>query len=614
MSIRIDDALLQQVRDRNNIVQVVGDYVSLRKAGSSYKGLCPFHNERTPSFHVHEDRQFFYCFGCQTGGDVITFVREHHGYGFVEAVRHLAERAGITLPEGPAAGGDRPSGVGGFKRRKQKESLFAINRAAQEFFQETLQGLQGDPCRAYVRERRLNGETVKRFGLGFAPDAWEALSRHLAAAGFSVKLAETAGLVAPRKSGSGHYDRFRNRLVFPIRNLAGETIAFGGRALPSPEEDGDRKPAKYINSPETPVYDKGRTLFGLHEARRAIRQVGEAVVVEGNVDVLMLSQAGIEHVVAPMGTALTPEQCQRLRRMAERVVLLYDGDSAGRAAALKAVPAAMAEGMRVSVATLPDGEDPDSFVAERGADALREVMAAATPGWDYVVEHALEELRFDEDPRAAAPRAVDRLAPVLRGIDDRRERLLRQRGLAQRLGLDERTLADFLRQADFRRRGPTAPGPTGPVPAPPPRPAEPPPPNAEIQLLVLVLLHPDARLLYMARDLRRTVTSERVRDAIERLLPEGDGEPRHVDPAAFIGDIEDPELKGPIVERLREPVVEDWKASFENVVGILTDRRLRRDSGSMRRRVSDATDEEEQLRAIRELRALAAKREQIKGS
>lgn len=590
VTLRFDDTLLQEIRDRNSLVQVVGDYVSLRKAGNNYVGLCPFHSERSPSFSVNEQRQFFYCFGCQTGGDVIAFVRELHGYSFIEAVRHLADRVGIAMPEAPKGGG---AGVGAGERkpkvdRGSKDAYFAVGRAAREYFTETLQGLRGSSAREYIRERGISAETATTFALGLAPDGWDGLSQHLASDGFDPRLAESAGLVAPRREGGGYYDRFRSRLMFPIRNLAGEIVAFGGRILPGFEQAGDDKVAKYINSPETPVYTKGKALFGLYEARRALRQTGYAVVVEGNVDVLMVSQAGIAHVVAPMGTALTPEQCQLIRRFVPRVVLLYDGDNAGRAAAKKGVPIALAEGLQVAVVTLPDGQDPDTFVRTQGVDALTTLIDRAVPGWDFLVEGTIEALNVRQDRRAGAPRAVDQLAPVLDGIPDRRERLLYQRSLAGALGLTDGDLEDFLRDARSRQR----PGP-GPESSSPParstRPSSPPPPWRELKLLMLLMEAAETRPVAQGRDVARLLTHPGVREALELLWNLDDEQPGV--PAAVVASaVTDLALKTQLFETLaRSHEHADPRRELDDLILLLEKDQIKRERTAASHPVIDAS-------------------------
>ena len=559
MATTFDDSLMSEIRSRNNIVQVVGDYVSLKKAGGSYKGLCPFHGEKTPSFTVQESRQFFYCFGCQTGGDVISFVMEMHGYAFPEAVRHLADRVSITLPEsrpqrtdGPYPGAGRRDGPGPGERRarskREKTPYYAVGATAQSFFTDALNAMQGAGCRDYIHGRGLEAETVARFGLGYAPDRWDGLAEHLRSERQDVTTAQALGLIAPRKTGDGHYDRFRHRLTFPIRGLGGDVIGFGGRALEGSRLDTnpDQKPAKYINSPDSPVYSKGAALYGLYEARQAMRSEGRVVVVEGNIDVLMVAQAGLNAVVAPMGTALTPEQCRLIRRFVSKAVLVYDGDGAGRAAGRKGAEMCLAEGLQTSVVTLPDGEDPDSYVATNGPQALRRLVDEATPAWTFLVERAMTETAYDRDPSAATPRIVDALISVADSLPDRRERELRLRSLGEKLRLDDHTMASFISEARSKQRPAFNPReePSHKVVQ-----AAPPPPERELRLLQLMLITPECRLLFRGRDAGELVTSPTALGAMESLadMAEDDLE---VTPSAFVSNVADPTLRALLAEAL----------------------------------------------------------------
>ncbi|MCB9732967.1 MAG: DNA primase [Deltaproteobacteria bacterium] len=562
---------MAEVRERTSIVAVVSDYVTLRKAGhASFKGLCPFHSEKSPSFHVHEDRQFFYCFGCQTGGDAITFLREINGYSFVEALKHLADRAGIALPEPDRRGGPQRGG-GPRAPRVQKETrdaFYEVGKLAQRYFAETLVTMEGSGCRDYLRGRGITKPAIERFGLGFAPDRWDGLLGTLKDDRADLRVAEALGLIVPRDGRDGHYDRFRNRLMFPIRSIAGEVIAFGGRTL-STEKD----VAKYVNSPDSPVYQKGDTLFGLYEARQAIRKESVAIVVEGNLDLVRLHQEGIENTIAPMGTALTEAQCRLIHRFAARVVLLYDGDNAGRAAAEKALPLALAEGLHVTVATLPDGEDPDSFIGSRGVDGLREVIANATPGFEHLVIHCVLPRLGARPGKKGAALAAREVAPVLDLIRDPAERALYQRQLGEILGLDELDLVRLL--GDGSRRGASVSA----TPSPPTTPAAPstPPPPRELKLLMLLLIAPAATSLYVAHDIGELVTHRGVRDAADRwaALQEEDSD---ADIGSFAASIDDPSLREEVFKNVaRVPVIADWAPDFDTITtGLRQDAHQRR--------------------------------------
>jgi len=554
----IDDALLREIRERTNIVTIIGDYVSLRKAGRSYKGLCPFHNERTPSFTVHEDRQFFYCFGCQTGGDAIRFLQELNGYSFFESVKALADRAGIDIPEPPPRGsGDRPSFNKPRVSRSEKDACYAMGQAAQRFFADSLRSTEGFAAAEYLRGRGINSESVTRFGLGFAPDRWDGLESFFKNLDENLELAQRLGLLAPRKSGEGTYDRFRNRVMFPIRSVAGDVIAFSGRDL-----SGDKETAKYINSPETPVYVKGDQLFGLHEARQAMRQSGRAVLVEGNVDLVRLSQEGLEETVAPLGTALTETQGRLLKRFVGLAILCYDGDKAGRAATLKAIEVCLHIGLQARVVALPDGDDPDTFVGREGIEALRRLVDEATPAWTYLVDAIIAETDALRDPGGPI-RAIDSIAPILSGISDRRERVLYERSLADQLGLDAPTLQSFLRQTQrkiFQPKGQeaaavaqVAPRRHGAIPI------------RELNLLVLLLACPESCALFSAHDVGSNLSDAEVGRVAERWVRAFEDEDG-IDVASFVSTVDDPHLRHALFSQLSErPEVKEWKAAFEQL-------------------------------------------------
>jgi DNA primase len=557
----VDDAFIAEIRGRNDIVSVVGDYVSLKKAGTHFKGLCPFHGEKTPSFTVHPDRGFFYCFGCQAGGDVISFVRELNGYSFIEAIRHLAERSGMQVPErsftatrraGSHADGrpQRPPKVA----RELKDALYHAGGVAQRFFADTLQTMEGTGCRDYLRTRGVTGETIERFGLGYAPDRWDGLLVTLKDADVGREHSELLGLVMPKKSGEGHYDRFRNRLMFPIRSIAGEVIAFGGRTLST-----DKEVAKYVNSPETPIYTKGDVLFGIHEARASMRKAQSAVIVEGNIDLLKLAQEGITNVVAPMGTALTEAQCRLLKRFVPSVVTIYDGDIAGRAAAEKAIAMALANGLQINVATLPMGEDPDTFVENHGVDELRGLITKAVSGWDYLLDTVVRETDAFTSPQGKY-RAAKQLAPVIASVPDAQARAIYVRQLAHDLGLDERDLVPLLR--DGRRqttRGPEPPSPRTKTHAPPP-------PTTELEIVRLMMLAPELSALYMAHDVGAMLTHPGIQAVAEAWTTtwETSGS---VDVASFIAGLEDPSIKDRLFRSVANaPPILDAPGAFQHLV------------------------------------------------
>jgi len=423
----IRDEAIRTVRERASLSEVISDVVALRRRGRSAVGLCPFHAEKTPSFTVSEERGFFHCFGCGEHGDVFAFVMKTQSLTFPEAVRRVADRFGVPLPE--EAG----------EPARRREPLTAANAAAAAFFQSELRGPGGGRARAYLRERGLSEEVIERFGLGWAPGAGEALARHLRARGVPLEDAFTAGLIMRRDrpdGAAGVLDRFRERVMFPITDTSGKVIAFGGRILPGRPASGD-PPPKYLNSAESPVFRKGHTLYGLALARDAIRKADRAIVVEGYLDVIALAQAGLGEVVAPLGTALTAEQLRLLRRFTETIIACFDGDLAGRRAAARSFPVFLEAGLWGRGAFLPAGEDPDTFVRAQGRAGLEGVLAAAEPLVEAFVGELAGPKRDAVGRHAEAAREVARL---LKRVREPHEFDVLARLAAQRLGVREETL------------------------------------------------------------------------------------------------------------------------------------------------------------------------------
>jgi len=367
-------SFIDDLRAQADIVQVIQEYVPLKRAGASYKGLCPFHAEKTPSFHVNRDKGFFHCFGCGVGGDVFRFLELHQKIGFTDAVRQLAQRFGLTLPqmEGSAeASADAAV----------RESLLKLHELAATRFQEQLAGPPGARARQQLRDRGIGADTVSKLGLGYALPARESLKAWLLQQGFELPLLVRSGLIVERETGQT-VDRFRDRLMIPICRDTGSVVAFGGRATAP-----DQQP-KYLNSPETPIYSKGRTLYGLNLTRQEIRRLGYAVLVEGYFDFAQVLQAGIQTGVAACGTALTPQQAHLLRRFTTKVVLSYDPDAAGQGAAARSSQLLVAEGFQVNVALLPTGDDPDAFIRRHGGPAYVDRLRGSQPYLDYLLDRA----------------------------------------------------------------------------------------------------------------------------------------------------------------------------------------------------------------------------------
>jgi DNA primase len=374
---------IDDLKQQADIVVVIQDYVSLKKTGATYKGLCPFHGEKTPSFHVTRDKGFFHCFGCGVGGDVFKFLELHEKIGFADAVKLLAQRFGMALPEMEQNDEQRANSA-------ERETLLKVHESAAAWFRQQLVSNAGARIRRQIEGRGITDATRDALGLGFAPAAREGLKAALLKEGFSQGVLLRAGLVVQREDGSV-IDRFRNRLMIPICRDTGSVIAFGGRAV-----DADQQP-KYLNSPETPIYSKGRTLYGLHLSKNAIRQRKFALIVEGYFDFAQVYQGGFEGVVASCGTALTPQQAQQLRRFTSKVVLSFDPDTAGQGAAAKSCEMLVAEGFAVNVALLPAGDDPDTFVRKHGHQGYAERLEHSTPYLEYLLDRAAANHNLNTD-------------------------------------------------------------------------------------------------------------------------------------------------------------------------------------------------------------------------
>jgi DNA primase len=421
--------LIDKIRESNDIVDLITEYVPLKKRGKNYVGLCPFHPEKKPSFSVSPDKQIYYCFGCGQGGNVITFLMSHEKLGFTEAIRTLAKRAGITLPRKP------------MDRGKQEiyDKLYFANQIAHQYFQNCLNHkTMGKRVRDYLEARGLKQETVESFGIGYAPPGWEGLLRFAKSKGVDLRILNSAGLVVESEKKEGYYDRFRDRLIFPISNLSSRIIGFGGRVLKEEDEP------KYLNSPETSIYQKGKLLYGLNLSKEIIRENNSAVVVEGYMDLISLYQAGMKNVVASSGTAFTSDQARLLSRYADKVFLLFDSDSAGRKAALRSVDSLFDAGLDVLVMDLPSGEDPDSFVKKNGVKSILEKEKEAKSFIDFKVESIGE--KFSKLSIPEQEKVISEFTQTGQNIRDPVRRGLFLTKVAQKLEIDEKILLNSIKK------------------------------------------------------------------------------------------------------------------------------------------------------------------------
>ena len=421
----ISEETIQRVTAANDIVEVIGSYFPLKRAGTSFRALCPFHREKSPSFHVNPARQSFHCFGCGAGGGVLRFVMDYEHVDFPSSVRRLAQRAGVPVIEDAGSEDDE-------KQRGMRQRLLALHaEAAAWFHRNLLKSSEGAVARDYLKARAINAEIAKSWQLGFAPDSWDALLVFLQGKKFTGEEIARSGLASSRdeeESGGNLYSRFRNRVMFPIRNDYGEVIAFSGRVL-----DPEAKTAKYVNSPETPLFTKGRVLYGLDKTKRDLIEKNAAIVCEGQIDLISAYEAGVRHVIAPQGTAFTGDQARLLRRFVETVLLCFDSDKAGQQATARSLPALLAQGLAVKVVQLPAGQDPDSLIRREGPGAFLELVASAKDFFDHALDQS-EKMGVLDDP-AGKSRLVQQLGPMLALVQDAalRESLLGR--LASRLAL-----------------------------------------------------------------------------------------------------------------------------------------------------------------------------------
>ena len=583
----IPDDVVDEVRARADIVEVIGEHVALKRAGKEFKARCPFHEERTPSFYVVPSKGFYKCFGCGESGDVFTFLMKRMGLSFLDAVRLVAERAGVEIREVSRQGGEDPY-----------RHFHEANSFAQEFFEKSLwEGKTGKDARAYLQGRGIGREAAERFGLGYAPDAWRALREGSAVHGIDDAVLLEVGLLIQREEKKEPYDRFRNRVIFPIESTSGRTLAFGGRVLGK----GLKGMPKYLNSPESPVYHKGKVLYGLSWAKNAIRREEGALVVEGYMDAVSLAATGIENVVAPLGTSMTEDQARLLTRYCSRVFLLFDSDPAGLKATFRAGDVLLAAGLHPAVVTLPPGEDPDTIIQKEGPEGIREYLSQAVDVLDRKFQILEERDYFSSIERTRG--AVDRLLPTLRAAKDPALRDIYVAKVAERTGVRRETLDAELEKRD-----------TGAPVRPRARTGSALPPTGARQP---VELGAERKLLLLLVQFRDYVDL-----AAERLGPEEFSDPAFR--AVFQALVEDPELArstpgmDPVVaERLEELLGDPERLSeasrvFEDTVGQIKEGQLGARADRLRADMTSETDPSKQQIIAQELEEIARLRREMK--
>ena len=609
---RIPEDVLQRIRDATDIVDLVSEHVQLVKKGRNYSGLCPFHDEKTPSFSVDPDRQFYHCFGCGVGGNVFKFVQEIDRVTFIEAVKFLAERTGVALPErsGPAREDDVAA-----------DELYRANDLAQKYFHHLLLNDDaGATARTYLQTRGLTNETIERFGLGYAPSGWDALLKVAGRRGLNPQILERAGLALPRSTGSGHYDRFRDRITFPIANISNRTIAFGARALQPDQEP------KYLNSPETPIYHKGRVLYGLSDTKDAIRSQGTVLVVEGYMDLISLAQAGIQHVVATCGTALTEDHCRLLDPYAQELVLLFDNDTAGFRAGRRGLAELLGttlaglaslkkgSGLKLVVVSLPPGHDPDSFVQKHGPDALINQAKNAQPLLNFYLDQLAQQHDLSSiEGRIRAVETfksliIDKLALKGSHIEKNRDKVVRDellKKVAPYLGVDEQALRHEL-EASVNRR-PTS----RKVPAEPSPTAVPDPPRHELEFMGLLLNFPQLIPETVREFAPDTLTDARTQ-TLCRTLFDHHAHGKAIDLGMIISELEDDALARLVAQCAAQGFDEEQvERQWRDYLLYFQKNALQKRIDNARQALATASDDSEIARISAELVALNQERQAV---
>jgi len=435
----IPEGKISEIKHTADIVDVVSDVVVLKKSGRNFIGLCPFHSEKTPSFTVSPEKHIFHCFGCGEGGSVFAFLMKHEGLSFPEAVRTLGKRYGIEIPEQSMSPEQR-------REISEKEKLYEVHRQTVVFYKSQLyQKATDKKGRDYLKERRISREILDDFDIGYAPKGWDHLSRFFMNKKIALNLVAKSGLIIPRKNTNGFYDRFRERIVFPIFNPSGNAIAFGGRAI-------DDSLPKYLNSPDTPIFNKRRSLYGLHKAKKKCRETDTVVIVEGYFDLLALHQHGIQNTVATLGTSLTPEHVQVLRGFvgkSGKAVLVFDSDTAGIKAARRSIEVFGKGYVDAQILILPEGHDPDSYIFEYGAEAFKKAARNALSIFPYLIESAIEKHGLSIEGKI---HIIADLSASLASISDKMERSLYLKFMSERIEVEESALLEKVRQALDRQK------------------------------------------------------------------------------------------------------------------------------------------------------------------
>jgi DNA primase len=529
----------EEIKRAADIVQVIGQFVQLKKAGKNFIGLCPFHAEKDPSFTVSSDRQMFHCFGCKKGGDIFAFWMEYHGLTFPEALKDLAERYNVQITEKFSASEEK-------KKSDLRETLLKINEAAALYFQQALsKAATGNPAADYLKKRAISKEIISEFRLGYAPDKWHGITDYLKEHKIDLEKGVQAGLIIPKKGG-GYYDRFRGRVIFPILNLRGQVVGFGGRVL-------DDSLPKYLNTPETPVFHKGEFPYGLNASFKAIRQKGIAVIVEGYMDLLALRRHGLDEVVATLGTALTDQHIRKIKGYAKEAVVVFDSDEAGRNAALRSLPLFLNEGLPAKAVVLPNGHDPDSFVNTKGLPEFLRLLDSASSMFDFFLDQKLTQGNSDIEGKV---HALKEILPVLAQLRNAAQRSLYAGRLSEQIGIKEEVVLSELKSFKQNLSG-NAPerGLKGRLAGP-----EVEKKIGDIQLLNLLVHHPKAIAGLINSDCRTLLSDDTASKIVEVIFE------KHRREGQFsLGNIEENLDNDDVRIRLREVMVADSIYSDQEV-------------------------------------------------
>jgi len=586
---RVPEQTIRDIKDRVSIREVVEDYVRLVKDGANYKGLCPFHQEKTPSFKVHEGKGIFKCFGCGESGNVFTFLMKVEGMSFPEALEKLASRAGVSLPRREETPKEK-------EQRKKKEELFEANLAAARFYRRNLKELpEAVRAREHLESRGIGTETVDRYMLGYSPEDWSATLEALKAKGISEAAMHAAGLVIARDNG-GYYDRFRGRLMFPIADVQGRIRGFGARTIK--EEEGQ---PKYINTPETQVFKKGRGLFGIHKAKDAIRKEGRAIIVEGYTDQIALDMAGIGCSVATLGTALTEEHAYLIRRYAPEVYLLFDADEAGKKAGIRALEVFLDAGVSPRIVLMPEGMDPDDFLRQKGVESFLALLNDSPP----LLSHYMDSLMAEaEDDPAGVAKAVSTAAQMIARISDPVERSVFTERLSRKSGVPFSRIESSIRRPS-RKEG-----------LPQMEPAQEPDIRAqEIDLVRLLVHHPETAAAIRDSGAAHKLQNKEISSLVNAMLDQQENLGT-MDLGALISDIEDPLIKNRVSGLVFEK--DPFRGIVERVLADVTKRLVEGDIEdrlrSLRRRITEAQDRGEEglwRSLIEEQQALLQRQKQM---